>query len=166
MYNKNLNNMQITEVVKALRQRGCYVYSSHTGDIEILSKLEVPILQGGLKKWMGYVYAADYVISVDTSTFHMAGGIKKPLVGIFTFTDGKIYGKFYKFKLIQKHRDNGDWSCGPCYNWPACPKTDKNPKPCLTEITSKMIMDGIEEMFKEWPLSQLPLPQGEGLGTN
>jgi len=45
----------------------------------------------------------------------LAGGLGKPLCGIFTFADGKIYGKHYDFVLVQKHRDNGNWNCGSCF---------------------------------------------------
>lgn len=154
MRNKNLNKWQIVEVVKELRHRGYYVYSSHDGPIEPLSNIGVPILRGNIRKWMGYINAADYVVSVDTATVHMAGGIKKPLVGIFAFTDGKVYMKYYPTaELVQKHRDDGNWPCGPCYNWIACPKTQDNPKPCLTEITPKMIIQGVDKMMARFPKS-------------
>ena len=52
--------------------------------------------------------------------------------------------------------DNGDWSCGPCYNWMTCthPKGCGNalePKPCLTELTVEEIKEGIDKMFERWP---------------
>jgi hypothetical protein len=85
----------------------------------------------------------------------LAGELKKPLVGVFTFADGKVYGRYYDFVLVQKHRDNGDWDCGPCYNWGNCTKTEKVPKPCLTEITAEMIIEGVDKMFDKWPLSNI-----------
>ena len=111
------------------------------------------IYNASIKEWMHYVAAADYVISVDTATFHMAGGLKKPLTGIFTFADGKVYGKYYDFVLVQKHKDNGNWDCGPCFTYHACPKCPKPLKPCLTEISEEEIRHGIESMFKKWPIS-------------
>jgi len=151
MLNKNLVRKQIVEVVNALRSKGLYVYSSHTTSIPVLQDMGVPVLKGNIRQWMGYVDAADYVISVDTATIHMAGGIKKPLTGIFSFTDGKVYMKYYPTaELVQKHRDDG-WDCGPCYNWPTCKKTKANPKPCLTEITVEMIMKGVNKMLMRFP---------------
>lgn len=156
MANKNLNKGQMIETVKALRYKGFYVYTSHTGYIECLQDIGVPNLKGNIRKWMGYVNEADYVVSVDTAALHMAGGIKKPFVGIFAFTDGKIYTKYYPTaELVQKHRDNGDWSCGPCYNWPTCQKTRNCPKPCLTEITPEMIIKGIDKMLFRFPKPQI-----------
>jgi ADP-heptose:LPS heptosyltransferase len=150
---KNLNEVQLKGTVERLRKMGFFVYSLHTAHIVELAKLGVPVVTGqSIPKWMGVINAADYVISVDTSTFHFAGGIGKPLTGIFTFADGKVYGKHYKFALVQKHRDNGDWDCGPCYNWCNCTKSNKIPKPCLTEITVDMIMDGFNDMVKMWPV--------------
>jgi hypothetical protein len=97
--------------------------------------------------WMALTKISDYVISVDTSTFHLAGGLGKKLVGIFTFTDGEIYGKYYDFILVQKHRSNGDWDCGPCFNNHACPKSSDIHKPCLTELSSDDIIDGFTKLL-------------------
>jgi ADP-heptose:LPS heptosyltransferase len=152
MVTKNLLHDQVEGVVWGLRERGFFVYSSHTHPLPILQKLEVPTLIGSTRQWMGYVNAADYVISVDTAAFHMAGGISKPCVGIFSVVDGKVYGRWYKnWVLVQKHRDNGDWDCGPCYNWPDCKKCKQLPKPCLTELSVDMILRGFDELVDKHP---------------
>jgi ADP-heptose:LPS heptosyltransferase len=97
--------------------------------------------------WIYYTAVSDYVISVDTSTFHLAGGLKKPLMGIFTFANGKTYGKHYDFILVQKHIDNGDWDCGPCFSNHTCPKSSDINKPCLTELTSDDIIAGFTKLL-------------------
>jgi ADP-heptose:LPS heptosyltransferase len=149
---KNMTDEQMIGLVGGLRAMGCFVYATHYMPIPILTKLNVPQLYGvKLSEWMGVVATCDYCVSVDTASFHFAGGIGKPVVGMFTFADGKVYGKYYDFELVQKHRDNGDWPCGPCYNWTLCPKTNKTLKPCLTEITSDMLMDGVQRMFRKHP---------------
>lgn len=153
MLNKNLTMKQTKEVILGLRERGLYVYTSHLHHTELFDHMNVPVLKGNIRQWMGFVYAADCVVSVDTAAFHMAGGIGKPLVGIFSFTDGKVYSKYYKAELVQKHRDNGDWDCGPCYNWLICPKSKSNPKPCITEITSNMILEGVDKMLATFRLN-------------
>lgn len=148
MYNKNLTPYHMATVVHELRNRGMYVFASHTSPIKALHDLNVPHVIVPIKKWMGVVNAADYIISVDTAALHMGGGLGKPLLGIFTFTDGKVYMRYYtKTILVQKHRDNGDWNCGPCYNWTMCSKTKLSPKPCLTEIMPEMLIDGIDRLF-------------------
>lgn len=154
MANKNLLPHQIEGTVNELRKLGYFVYAVHRSPIETLTKLNVPVIYGtSIKQWMGVIDAADYVISVDTSSFHFAGGISKPLVGIFTFADGLVYGKYYPTAtIVQKHRKKDPlWICGPCYNWSVCPKTNSPLKPCLTELTTEMIIDGAKEMFAKFP---------------
>jgi ADP-heptose:LPS heptosyltransferase len=149
MENKNLQEWQIEGLIAGIRERGLCPVGIHTRKVKYLEKNNVPTIDGiNLRQWMSVIHAADFVVSVDTSTFHCAGGLKKPLVGIFTFADGKVYGKYFDFHLVQKHRDlDVLWTCGPCYNWCACPKTRSNPKPCLTEITVEMILDRVDRMI-------------------
>jgi hypothetical protein len=65
---------------------------------------------------------------------------------IFTFADGKIYGKYYPtMTLVQLHKDDGDWDCGPCYTFEKCPKCTSTIKPCLTELTAERIQQGIKK---------------------
>jgi ADP-heptose:LPS heptosyltransferase len=126
-------------------------------NVVVLSKKEddkygfQTIKNTSLTEWLYYTASADYVISVDTATFHLAGGLKKPLLGIFTFANGKTYGKYYNFVLVQKHFDSGKWDCGPCYNFRTCPKTKSELKPCLTEISEEEIKSGIDQLFVRWP---------------
>jgi len=157
---RTLTDGQIERVVDYLRKKKLFVYATHTNDIPLLKQLGVPLLRNfSIQDWMSFIHAADYVVSVDTATFHYAGGIKKPLTGIFTYVDGKLRGKYYDFVLVQKHRDNGDWSCGPCFAWTECshPKC-QNPgpvfeqKPCMTELTVEEICQGIEKMLERWPV--------------
>ena len=154
MISKTLLKNQMKVVVDELKRRDCSIVSFSKKPIPELESLGIQVIHGmGIKKWMSCVKFVDYVISVDTAMFHLAGGLKKPLMGIFTFCDGKIYGKYFEFILVQKHRDNGDWDCGPCFKFSMCPKSNKQPKPCLTEIDDEMLINGIEALFKRWPLT-------------
>lgn len=112
------------------------------------------IYDSSLQEWMHLVSMADYVIAVDTASFHLAGGLRKPLMGIFTFADGKAYGKYFDFILVQKHRDNGNWACGPCFKFASCPKSSKPLKPCLTELSEQDLKNGVKKMFEKWPWKQ------------
>jgi len=156
MVNKNLLDHQLNAIVDNLYERGCCVVGLHTYPVMPLVKRGVPSIHSlNIRQWMSVLKNADYVVSVDTSAFHCAGGLGKPLTGIFTFADGKVYGEYYDFVLIQKHRDKDPcWTCGPCYDWGQCPKTKQNPKPCLTEINKDMLVEGLDKMFEKWPLPE------------
>ncbi len=154
MFNKNLLDHQLLGVIDGLRERGLYAFGIHKHPLLVLAKQDIPYISDtNIRQWLGVIDQADYVVSVDTATFHAAGGMKKPLVGIFTFVDGKVYGRYFDFFLVQRHRDDDPtWTCGPCYNWGCCPKTDDDPKPCLSELTAEMILDKVDLMLKKWPL--------------
>lgn len=149
MMGKNLDAEQINGVISELEAMGYCVLLLHSNPIAA----KAPTLAGqNTRQWMGIINAADYVISVDTSTFHFAGGIGKPLVGIFSWADGEVYGKYFNFTLVQKHRSyTSGWTCGPCFNWWKCLKCS-NPqqlrKPCITEITAEDVMIGVRKMFQ------------------
>jgi ADP-heptose:LPS heptosyltransferase len=156
---RTLTDEQIEGTVKYLKDKGYFVYSTHDARVEMLEDLGVPVLYGyNLRQWCSFIHAADYVVTVDTAVFHYAGGIRKPMTGIFTHVDGKYRGRYFDFVLVQKHRDNGDWPCGPCYNFAMCnhPKCEnrldyEEPRPCLTELTVGEITEGLEKMFAKWP---------------
>jgi len=150
---KNLLPWQLKVIVEYLNKRNCFIFGLHSETIMDFTVMDINLIcKQSIRQWMSVIKAADYVVSVDTSTFHFAGGIGKPLTGIFTFADGKVYGKYYNFELVQKHRDDKNWACGPCYNWGLCPLTTAVPKPCLTQITGEMLTDGLDRMFKKWPI--------------
>jgi ADP-heptose:LPS heptosyltransferase len=151
MMNKNLLDWQVMGLMNGLQERGYYPVGLHYTQVPALYCNKLPTLHGlKLREWMGVLYAADYVVSVDTAAFHCRGGMGKPLTGIYTFADGQVYGKWYDFTLVQRHRAlDARWDCGPCYNWGNCTKTTTNPKPCLTEISVEMILEGVDKMLKK-----------------
>ena len=149
---KSLTDTQIIETIAKLQKLGYFVYTIHNKSLPVHEQI-TQFLDLKIDQWLAIVSLSNYIISVDTATFHIAGGLKKPLVGIFTFTDGKVYGKHYDFVLVQKHKDNGDWDCGPCFNLTLCPKCPNFPKPCLTELTSEDIIDGLLKASQKWPIN-------------
>lgn len=156
MENKNLLPHQQLGLVKGLHDRGCCAIGLHSFPILPFDQNDIPyICKVTIRQWMSLIYNADYTISVDTAAFHCAGGMKRPVLGIFTFADGKVYSKYYDAELVQRHRDDDPtWTCGPCYNWHHCSKTKSNPKPCLTEITPEMILQGVDKMLSRWPINK------------
>ena len=149
---KDLQDFHLEGIVKYARKKGLFVFGTHEHPVPILAKLDVPTVCGtSIEQWMGVVNAADYVMAVDTSTVHYAGGLGKPTVGIFTYADGRVYGKYNpRFELVQLHRDNGGRPKCPCYTWGTCPYQDGLIKPCITEITVKMLSDALDSLLEKY----------------
>lgn len=139
IYSKNLDATQWKVVIDEVRNMGCFIFGVHSYK---LKEFDAPCISGkDIRNFMALIDAADYVITTDSAAFHIAGGLSKPQVGIFAWSDGKVYGKHYKnWELVQKHRDNGNWDCGPCYTWGICPKSKERRKPCMTQITGEDIV--------------------------
>lgn len=150
MVNKNLEPEQANPFIDALSDYK--VFTLHTSKIDMNAECIYGI---STREWMGIIDAADYIVSVDTSTYHCAGGMGKPVVGIFGWADSKVYSKFYpRAVLVQKHReDDPSWTCGPCYNFFKCPKCSEDivRKPCITEITWKDVLNGFDKMVEKYP---------------
>lgn len=149
MASKSLNSCQIKGILSKLKDFN--IFGINKKIIPEFTELNIPFFTGqSIPQWMSIIASADYVISVDTAAFHLAGGLGKPLTGIFAWSDGKIYGKYFDFILVQKHRDNGNWDCGPCFKFNSCPKMSGARKPCI-EFTVDEIYSGIEKMLEKWP---------------
>lgn len=156
MPSKDLDEKQIADVVKGVQEMGYNVFIIHHKDLPNLPCQQ--IRGSSLLQWLALVDEMDYVITVDTGHFHAAQGLDKPTVGIFTWADGKVYGKYHpKMILVQKHRDDTPgWSCGPCYNYRACsqcPLTEVR-KPCVTEISGKEICEAFTKLRQLYPIKQ------------
>lgn len=149
MQTKSLNEIQINQINELVKVRKdidiLSVHNKHLPELEALNIAQ--IYNFSIDEFIHLMSLADYVISVDTAAFHLAGGLGKPLMGIFTFADGKIYGKHFDFILVQKHRDNGTWDCGPCYNFSVCPKSSSKIKPCLSELNYDDFKLGIKKLL-------------------
>lgn len=146
--NKSLTEQQIADIKEKLQDY--FVFTINKDHHPIFDELNIYQFNSmSCEQWIALVEISDYVISVDTATFHIAGCLKKPLVGIFSFTNGKVYGKYYQFELVQRHKDNGNWDCGPCYCVSMCPKTKSSPKPCMTELKVDEIMRAFEKLSNQ-----------------
>lgn len=153
MTSKNLDTQMINEVIDLVRKEGFDIFILHNSEVEGNTNT---IYNLNIRQWMSIIYCTDYVISVDTGGFHCAGGMNKPTVGIFGWVDADVYGKYYgKIEIVQKHRKNGNWNCGPCYVWTQCckePDHNKPRKPCITEITALDIIGKFNILRDRFPM--------------
>lgn len=151
---KSLSHEQQENIISYLRKYNLNLIGIHNKVLPAFEKLNVPVFHDlSVKELIALIDHCDYIISVDTATFHISGGLKKPLMGIFTYTDGYLYGKHYEKVIVQKHRlFDPAWTCGPCYAKESCPKSSLPVKPCLSELTSKDFIKGIENLFNIWPI--------------
>jgi len=97
-------------------------------------------------------YLSKATITVDTGHLHCSGGLNKPNLAIFSYVDGYVYCKYYKNTIVlQRHRKNGNWDCGPCWNYGACTKTNViSNKPCVSELTNEEFTGKIEELINKY----------------
>jgi len=151
MVSKDLDAEQIAGILQGIREMGYSPFILHNKPIE---KVDCPILAAPLDQWLALIELADYMITVDTAAFHASNGLGKPTVAVFSWADGKVYTKFHsKCILVQRHRDHTPgWTCGPCYAHPQCPRTNEPRKPCITEVTSKEVLDAFKELVEAYPL--------------
>jgi len=148
MESKNLQENHIIEIIKNLKE-DYNIIGLHKNEIKILTNLNIPTISNlNIREWMGVIYNSNYVLCVDTSTFHFAGGICKPTLGVFTWADGDVYGKYYKkCKIFQKRKRGEDFAC-PCYRFSSCPLSKEALKPCLTEIKGIEIVEEFKKMVE------------------
>lgn len=148
MVSKDLDENQIRGVLDGVRKMGYTPYIMH---YKAVPGADCPVIKASHDEWIAFIDAADYVITVDSAPFHASNGLNKPTVAIFSWADGKVYSKFHKnCILIQRHRDHTPgWECGPCYDHPRCPKTNKPRKPCITDITVNEILDAFSSLVNK-----------------
>lgn len=151
MLNKNLPDGIITDLFDKLRNKGFFPFALHKSPIGICFKENLPMISGtNLRQWLGIINQADYVISVDTSVLHASGGMGKPLVGVFTFINSKIYSRYYETsELVQGPCPIGYMGC---YNWGDCPYVkDKPLLPCCSGLTTNKIMRSFNKIVERFP---------------
>ena len=156
MLSKNLAPEQINPVIAELTRRGYYVLLLHNTPVN----MDAPCLYGmNIRNWMSVIDAADYIISVDTATFHCAGGMGKPVVGVYGWADSHLYGRYYPTAvLVQKHRDyTPGWTCGPCYDYGKCPMCPSQTirKPCITGISHEDILKGFNKLVAKYSYAKI-----------
>lgn len=137
--NRSLNEFQIKELLNLLKDYDVkLVHHKKVYNFETETGLDFSSMKGLMN-------SSDYVISVDTSHVHLAQGLKKPTVGIFSWTDGKTVGKYHEnIEIVQSKLE-----CAGCYKWFACPITKERIKPCISGITSEQIYNGFLNLINK-----------------
>lgn len=146
MPSKNLLPKHLNEICKFLKNYNLNVIGLHNKEIEELKQFNIPTLTNlTIREWMSVINECSYVISVDTAAFHMANGLNKPTVGIFSWANGKLYSKYHNNAIIVQL--NLSENC-PCYNFASCPLSNKAIKPCIQDLDEKIITDAIKIMIE------------------
>jgi ADP-heptose:LPS heptosyltransferase len=98
---KSLKLDQITDLCQRLQTKGFKPLLVHNEKlpVDVEQRINLP-----LREWMDLVAGAPRVVSVDTSVFHLAGGLGRPLVGLHSMFWGSAVGEHYDFRLFQESR--------------------------------------------------------------
>ena len=126
----------------------CTIHNEKQHIYELLNIQQFTCIQP--QAWIALVDLVDYVITVDTATFHLAGGLKKPCLGIFTFTNGSVYGKYYKQSRILQSFCPFQYKNG-CFNAFLCPQKKISQSeiiPCKKNINTNDILSEFYELLK------------------
>lgn len=121
-------------------------------DLRIIDKNFPMLTISNFEDTIAAHHIADAIISVDTGHLHCAAGLKRPLLGVFSYVDGDIYGKYYDLITLQKHRKNNNWPCnGPCWNIFTCSVPhETQQKPCMTMLTKEEISEKIDMLLNKY----------------
>lgn len=148
------------DVTNELEDRGLSVFYLHWAN------LGPDTIHGVSLREMGAVVAAaDYVLSVDTATFHWGGILKKPTLGLFNVLMGTSHAEHYPTARTLQLCST---PCVAAKYYPRnkadiCPKWYAGPTPKLTSRcfhpdSVKAIVDGIMAMVEENSLPSLAMP--------
>jgi ADP-heptose:LPS heptosyltransferase len=154
MEKKNIPDSHMVKVAKGLQERGFYPVALHTTPILPLIKNDIPtICRPKLRQWLGVINQADYIVTVDSAALHCAGGMHKPLVGIFTFVNGLVYTRYYPYvELVQGMCPIGH---AGCYNWGACPSVKDPTLPCHASLNADSILQAFDRLSKRFPANSI-----------
>lgn len=155
MAQKDMTPENMQAVADGLLERGYNVVALHTNPIKPLVNKGIPCIHKvRIREWMSILYAADYVISVDTAAFHCAGGFGTPMVGLFTWTNGSVYGKYYEnTELVQGLCPVGHQGC---YVWSACPCKKEALVPCCVNVNSQKnhTLEAFDRLVSRFPATR------------
>ena len=152
---KDLTDEMIDELVFMVKNAGYHPVIIHNR--KTIKNKEVPFIKDiTIKQLVHMVPLFDYIITVDTGSFHLCGALEIPTLGIFSWTDAKILGKYHpKFIYVQKHRDDpGGLECVPCWSWPMCKYKQQGqpqlPLKCIRDISVQEIYSKFMDLTNKY----------------
>jgi ADP-heptose:LPS heptosyltransferase len=145
---KSIKDSVLEQFVLYLKNKNYFICGVHQDEHPLLKNLGIhQITNLKYDHWIALVSTSDYVVSVDTATLHLAGGLKTPLLGVFNFTKGKVYTKYYpNVEIVQgfcPYKTDG------CFNYYSCPESQD--LPCQNNITSNQLIKSFENLVKRFP---------------
>lgn len=97
----------------------------------------------------------DLVVTTDSALLHLAGALKKRIVGLFGYTEGYVFTECYeKASYIQASCPYGEKPCWwdiKCIPGPKShlARTDKDYSHCLKQLDPKEVVEKVVEQFTE-----------------
>ncbi len=137
---RNVPRDTLTNLVTLLVKDGYKVIIAHHNDILPYEHPSVKrFINGEIRKATALMNEADVVVTHDTGTLHLAGAIKKPIVGLFGNIHPDARASYYEPKKIIWNQDSCEFS--PCM-YKACDKDFK----CMKSISIGQIYKAIGEL--------------------
>lgn len=140
---KKIEDQTLQDFVMYLHSQNFILVSAHHEIVDIYKNL--PVIQYtalDYDYWIALVDMADYIITIDSATLHIAGGLNKKTLGIFAVTKGNVYAKYYENTLIlQGHCPFGK---SGCFNYLYCPEKEL---PCQKNITLDILINNFNKLL-------------------
>jgi len=133
---------QMMDIVNRLREKYCVILLDEKDDSGNY-KYDISQL-------ISLIYMCDIIVCPDSSVLHIAGALKKPIVGLFGHTDGKIIAEDYEHcSVVQGKCDEICWWKLNCLNGNSYQeKMDAGFTDCLRSITFEQIDNEITKILK------------------
>ena len=153
MRHKNLTEPVLVGLYQKLKENNFNPFCLNDCPINECYKNDIPLIEEKkIRIWMAILYLSDYVITVDTASLHLAGGLNKPTVGIFTFANGETYSKYYENTEIVQ--GGCPFNFNGCYNWGSCPEfNDSILLPCCKNLNFMQIFNKFTNLLERFPVS-------------
>jgi len=137
---------RMLEVSIALKKRGYTI-------VLLDDKLSVGEYQYTFRQSAALVNECDLILTTDSSTLHVAGALKKRIVGLFGYTEGSVFVESYeKARTIQApcpYNKKPCWWEMECIKGPRdhLARTNLEHAHCLQELNIETVVKVVEDQF-------------------